>query len=132
MGSSETSSRFNTGAGPRWRFKSWGEKQTAQLARRLAEKLHLGVIVTGGAGQDWRNTRIVSIASSPDVVAAPTGELSLLSFAALIRQCSVLVTSDSLAMHIGIALQRPVIAFFGPTSDAEIDLFGLGEKIVTP
>ncbi len=35
-------------------------------------------------------------------------------------------------MHIGIALQRPLIAFFGPTSDAEIDLFGLGEKIVTP
>jgi heptosyltransferase-2 len=35
-------------------------------------------------------------------------------------------------MHIGIALQRPVIAFFGPSSDAEIDLFGLGEKIVTP
>jgi len=37
-----------------------------------------------------------------------------------------------LAMHIGIALHRPVIAFFGPTSDAEIDVFGLGEKIVTP
>ena len=122
---------LNTGAGSRWRFKSWGENQTAQLARRLAEELHLGVIITGGPAKASRNTRIVSTASSPDVVAAPT-ELSLLSFASLIRQCSVLVTSDSLAMHIGIALQRPVIAFFGPTSDAEIDLFGLGEKIVTP
>jgi len=122
---------LNTGAGSRWRFKSWGEKQTAQLARRLAEELHLGVIITGGPAKASRNTRIVSTASSPDVVAAPT-ELSLLSFASLIRQCSVLVTSDSLAMHIGIALQRPLIAFFGPTSDAEIDLFGLGEKIVTP
>ena len=122
---------LNTGAGPRWRFKSWGEKQTVQLARRLADELHLGIIITGGPAEASRNTRIVCTASSPDVVAAPT-ELSLLSFASLVGQCSVLVTSDSLALHIGIALQRPVIAFFGPTSAAEIDLFGLGEKIVTP
>jgi heptosyltransferase II len=93
--------------------------------------LHLGVIITGGPAEASRNTRIASTANSPAVVAAPT-QLSLLSFASLIGQCSVLVTSDSLAMHLGIALQRPVIAFFGPTSDAEIDLFGLGEKIVTP
>jgi heptosyltransferase II len=120
-----------TGAGPRWRFKSWGEQQTAQLARRLAEELHLAVIIAGGPTEGSRNTRIVSAANSPDIVAAPT-DLSLLSFASLVRQCSVLVASDSLAMHIGIALQRPVIAFFGPTSDAEVDLFGLGEKFVTP
>ena len=122
---------LSTSAGPRWRFKSWGEQQTAQLARRLAEELHLGVIITGGPAEASRNARIVSTVNSPDVAAAPT-ELSLLSFASLLGQCSVLVTSDSLAMHIGIALQRPVIAFFGPTSDAEVDLFGLGEKIVTP
>jgi ADP-heptose:LPS heptosyltransferase len=122
---------LNTAAGPRWRFKSWGEQQTAELARKLAEELHLGVIITGGPAEVSRNMRIVSAANSPDVVAAPT-ELSLLSFASLVRHCSVLVTSDSLAMHIGIALQLPVIALFGPTSDAEIDLFGLGEKIVTP
>jgi len=122
---------LNTSAGPRWRFKSWGEQETAHLARRLAEELHLGVIITGGTAEVSRNTRFVSTANSPDVVAAPA-DLSLLSFASLVRQCSVLVTSDSLAMHIGIALHRPVIAFFGPTSDTEIDVFGLGEKIVTP
>ncbi len=122
---------LNTCAGPRWRFKSWGEQETAQLARRLAEELHLGVIITGGPAEAARNLRIVSIANSSNVVAAPT-DLNLLSFASLVGQCTVLVTSDSLAMHVGIALQRPVIAFFGPTSDAEVDLFGLGEKIVTP
>jgi hypothetical protein len=30
-----------------------------------------------------------------------------------------------------VARARPVVAFFGPTSDAEIDLYGRGEKIVT-
>ena len=122
---------LSTAAGSRWQFKSWGEQQTAQLARRLADDLGLGIIITGGPAEASRNARIVSLANRSHVVAAPT-DLSLLSFASLLQQCCVLVTSDSMSMHMGIALQRPVIAFFGPTSDAEVDLFGLGEKIVTP
>jgi hypothetical protein len=29
-------------------------------------------------------------------------------------------------------MRRHIVAFFGPTSAAEIDLYGLGEKIITP
>ncbi len=122
---------INSGAGGRWRFKSWGERQTADLARILATDLHVAVIVMGGPSEAERNARIVSAAATPAVVAAPT-DLDLLSFASMIGDCAALVTSDSLALHIGLALRRPVVAFFGPTSDAEIDLFGLGEKVTTP
>ena len=41
------------------------------------------------------------------------------------------VTSDSLGMHIAIARGIPVVAFFAPTSAAEIDLFGAGEKVIS-
>ena len=34
-------------------------------------------------------------------------------------------------MHIAIALKKHVVAFFGPTCEQEIDLYGRGEKIVT-
>ena len=44
--------------------------------------------------------------------------------------CDVVVTSDSLAMHIAIALRKMVVAFFAPTSSAEIELYGMGEKVV--
>jgi heptosyltransferase-2 len=122
---------MNTGAGSRWRFKSWGEDQTAELARRIHDELGAGVLILGGAAESERNQRIVATASRPRVVAAPTN-LELLAFAALIDLCGVLVTSDSLALHLGNALGKPVIAFFGPTSGAEIDMYDLGEKIVTP
>jgi len=122
---------FNTGAGTRWRFKSWGEHQTAELARRLAGELHVGIVIMGGPSETERNARIVSSARSPAVIATPT-DLNLLSFASIIGQCATLLTSDSLALHIGLALRRPVVTFFGPTSDAEIDVFGLGEKVTTP
>lgn len=122
---------LNTGAGGRWRFKSWGEDQTAALARRLHDELGAGVLVLGGPAERARNGRIVAEAGRPRIVEGPT-DLDLLGFAALVGRCRLLVTSDSLALHLAVALGRPVVAFFGPTSAAEIDLYGLGEKVVTP
>jgi len=122
---------LNTGAGARWEFKSWGEDQTAELAQRLHDELGVGVLVLGGSAERERNQRIVARAGRSRVVEAPTN-LELLAFTALIGLCRVLVTSDSLALHLGTALDMPVIAFFGPTSGAEIDVYGRGEKIITP
>jgi ADP-heptose:LPS heptosyltransferase len=122
---------LNTGAAGRWRFKSWGIADTARLANALATRLGASVMILGGSAEAERNAEIVARADSSGVIAAPC-DLSLPAFAALVSEADVLVSSDSLAMHIGIAQQRPVIAFFGPTSDSEIDLFGLGEKIITP
>nr|MBI4157106.1 hypothetical protein [Candidatus Woesearchaeota archaeon] len=60
---------------------------------------------------------------------AGTGN-SLLDFASLVNLCDVLVTSDSLAMHIGTALKKKVVAFFYVTSSAEIELYGRGIKVL--
>ena len=121
---------LNTGAGDRWKYKSWGIDQTVELARQLSHRPGTAAVVLGGEAERSRNQEIAARAGSPGVIAAPC-DLSLLSFAALIGNLAVLVTSDSLAMHIGIALERPVVAFFGPTSSSEINLFGRGEKIAT-
>jgi heptosyltransferase-2 len=43
----------------------------------------------------------------------------------------VLVTSDSLALHMAIARDVRTVGFFAPTSAAEIELYGLGEKVVS-
>jgi heptosyltransferase-2 len=43
----------------------------------------------------------------------------------------LLISSDSLALHLGIAQRVPFVAFFAPTSAAEIDDFGLGVKITS-
>ena len=40
------------------------------------------------------------------------------------------MTGDTLAMHLSLALAKRTVVLFGPTSAAEIDLYGLGEKIV--
>ena len=53
-----------------------------------------------------------------------------MEFATLINLCKILITSDSLAMHIGIALKKKVIVFFCPTSSSEIELYNRGSKII--
>ena len=123
---------LNTGAGGRWRFKSWGEDQSAKLARLLLDESTAGaVIVLGGPAEQDRNARIISAAGHPAVIPAPT-DLSLLAFTALLSRLSLLVTSDSLALHLAVSQDVPVVSFFGPTSAPEIELYNRGEKVVTP
>ncbi len=54
---------------------------------------------------------------------------TLREFGALLDLCDILVTGDTLALHIGVALKKKVIALFGPTSYEEIDLYDRGNKV---
>ena len=47
------------------------------------------------------------------------------------QRCDVLVTGDTMALHVAIALDVPCVVLFGPTCQQEIDLYGRGEKLRT-
>jgi len=117
----------NTGAGKRWPQKSWGIRQTVDLIKRLTKELGIVSLILGGEDEKGRNRIISSESGMPDA-----GSHSLRHFASIINQCRGVLSSDSLAMHFAIALGKKVVAFFGPTSAAEIELYGLGEKLVPP
>ena len=51
------------------------------------------------------------------------------TFAGIVSHVDVLITADTLAMQIGIALGKYVVAHFGPTSPWEIDMRNNGECI---
>jgi heptosyltransferase-2 len=113
----------NTGAGQRWPLKSWGIDQTIKLIKRLDRP----VLILGGEEERERNQAIAAATGWPDA-----GVHSIRQFASIINQCQVVLTTDSLAMHLAIALRKPLVVLFGPTSAAEIELYGLGEKLVAP
>lgn len=125
---------LNTGAGGRWVSKQLSPERTVEVARRLAERLPTGAtfVLFGGDSEAERNAQIlrgfVAAGLAGQVVDAGTRN-PLLPFAALVGLVDLLITSDSLALHVGIALDRRIVAFFAPTSAAEIDLYGLGEKV---
>lgn len=121
---------LNPGAGSRWPSKELSPEVAALLARRLRERLGATVLLFGGRDERRRNHQIERLARG---VAINTGtHHPLREFAALIGLCHVLVTTDSLALHIGAALKKPVAAVFGPTAAQEIELYGRGVKLTPP
>lgn len=117
---------INTGAGKRWPQKSWGIGQTIELICRLNKEKRIKSIILGGQDERERNQAIAKATGMPNA-----GVHSLRGFASIINQCSTVLTSDSLAMHFAIALKKRLVVFFGPTSAAEIELYGLGKKLTS-
>ena len=54
------------------------------------------------------------------------GEDSLHEYIDWINSCKVLISSDSLGVHIAFALKKKVVVLFGPTNPNEVYLYGRG------
>lgn len=122
---------INTGAGGRWQDKKLGIEETAELIDKLNKELkdkNAKLLLFGGPEEKERNEKIKEIVKTKSIDAGCNN--SVKEFAALVNLCNVLVTSDSLALHIGVALKKKVVAFFYPTSSQEIELYGRGLKII--
>jgi heptosyltransferase-2 len=118
---------INTGGGGRWQFKRWTAEGFVRLARELDRRLGARIVLLGGPAEADFNR---SLLDALDGIAVDAGSANpLRHFAALIACCDVLVTGDSLALHLALAAKTRVVALFGPTSAAEIDLYDLGEKL---
>jgi lipopolysaccharide heptosyltransferase III len=119
---------LNTGAGGRWPLKQWREEGYVELVTRLGGHEGVQFLLLGGPGERERNERLKR--QSPAHVWDPGCDHNVRHFAALLGHCQVVVTGDTLAMHLSLALGRRTVVLFGPTSAPEIELYDLGEKIV--
>ena len=113
----------NTGSGLRWRMKSLPFASLKQLTETLSKKYQL--ILLGGAQEQDMNNSLSRLTGVPN----SGGKHGLREFAGIVNQCSLLITGDTLALHLALALQKKIVAFFGPTSPHEIELFSRGEKL---
>ncbi len=124
---------LNTGAGGRWTSKQLSVECVAAFAAELvaASEHTLHFIVLGGPEEAERNRGLcAALSEARGVSFSDAGtDNAMLDFAALVDGLDLLVTSDSLALHLAVARETPLVAFFAPTSAAEIELFGLGEKV---
>lgn len=124
---------LNTGSGGRWESKKLSVERTVALALELeaARPGQLGFVLLGGPEEAERNAELTrELESRVALVDTGTGN-GLLEFAGLVGELDLLVTSDSLALHVAVARKRPVLCFFAPTSAAEIELYGRGEKVLS-
>ncbi len=121
---------LNTGSGGRWESKKLSVERTVELAAALADARGAGFVLLGGPEEAERNRAIAAGLAARGVRHADAGtDNALLDFAAIVDRLDLLITSDSLALHIATARRVLVLAFFAPTSAAEIELYGRGAKV---
>ncbi|MDD5072236.1 MAG: glycosyltransferase family 9 protein [Candidatus Omnitrophica bacterium] len=94
---------FNWVVGDKWPNKAWPKRNWQKLGKLLKGKY--SVCWQKGLGDldeymDWINS------------------------------CRLIVTNDSLGMHLAIALRKKMIALFGPSSSKEVCLYERGVKLM--
>ncbi|MEO6594659.1 MAG: glycosyltransferase family 9 protein [Planctomycetota bacterium] len=119
---------LNTGAGGRWAYKQWTSAHQQTFLRACTDA-GCSVLLLGGPEEVQRHQELLASAVGRPVFDGGNHN-SFGRFAALVDQCRVVVTSDSLAVHVAAARKVPAVVLFGPTSAAEIELYGRGTKIV--
>ncbi|MCM8795283.1 MAG: glycosyltransferase family 9 protein [Candidatus Omnitrophica bacterium] len=120
---------LNTGAGLKFANKAWNLSSFIELIRRIKRELDVNVLLLGGQLEKERNREI--FLNCKDLVFNTGIDHTVRQFALIVNVCDIIVSADTLAMHIAIALKKKVLALFGPTCAQEIDLYDRGIKIIS-
>jgi heptosyltransferase-2 len=126
---------INPYSGGRWPSKELAANELeCLLTRILSGTSPFGSnpqVILLGAGQDLtRNQTLASKYRASNIKPLRTDD-SVQHLAAAIGCLDYLITSDSLALHLGVAQGIAFTAFFSPTSGAEIDDWGIGTKVLS-
>jgi len=119
---------LNVGVGTKWPSKGWPVKRWEELIDTLNSKNYQLLLL---GGQDEKEL-ITGLCRKYKFLINTGYNNSLVEFAAIVNLCDMLITADTLALHIGTALDKKIIALFGPTSINEIDLYRKGKKVTAP
>lgn len=106
------------------------KKLTVEAHRELITSFRyfgIKIVLLGGPEDRLRNQQI---SHGLDVISSPT-EMGIRDGLISVQACDLVVTGDSLGMHMALALNKWTVAWFGPTCAHEIDLFGLGVHVIT-
>ncbi len=120
---------INTGAGSVFANKTLSPDRWVKVITLLQERGYQPVLL-GGADEKEKNAWIQEQSSGRLLNAGWDNTLE--EFVAIVSQCDAIITGDTLALHIAIARDIPLVALFGPTCPQEIDLFDRGVKIMSP
>lgn len=93
---------FNYKVGSKWPSKSWGQENWKELETKIGDQYTIS----------WQE-----------------GLENMEEYFAWIARCKVLVTNDSLGLHLALALNKRVVALFCSTNPYETFLYGRGEAL---
>ncbi len=100
----------------RWLFKCWKESHAAEVIDHL-QNAGWRVVLTSGPDKNELNMigRILKRCETQPINLS--GKTNLKQLGSLINTCRLFLGMDSVPMHMAAALEKPVVALFGPSSE---------------
>jgi heptosyltransferase-3 len=115
--------------GSRWLFKCWPAENTATLLDLLAA--NGWPLVLTGARDPAEAVLVTDILARTSAVPLDlSGQLTLPELGALIASARLFVGCDTAPMHMAAAVATPVVAVFGPSSEAEWGPWRVPHRVV--
>mgnify|MGYP000844460116 FL=1 len=102
--------------GTSWATKEWPQEKWYSLIKSLQYRANF--VYLGGPKEATQYKPLLdSLAAEgiDQIMLNMLGKTTLQEVGALIESCDVVVTADTGALHIALALNKPVVALFGPT-----------------
>jgi heptosyltransferase-3 len=101
----------------RWAFKQWVPEHWAAVADQLHQQHGLTIVFSCGPAE--RETQLVAqiLAAAKSPHLSTQGKLSLHELGLLMKEARLFAGVDTVAMHLAAAVQVPVLALFGPSSE---------------
>ena len=118
---------FNTGCSTLYPNKKMSVEQHISLISALLKKKKYKVALFGGPEDTERNNKIYSKFRGK-IINTPT-ESGVRKGACYESIADVIITGDSFGMHLGIALKKYMIVWFGVSCWTEIALYNRGVKL---
>ena len=115
-GEVEKTLRVGLVLGTSWATKEWPQEKWYSLIKSLQYRANF--VCLGGPKEATQYKPLMdSLAAEgiDQVMLNMLGKTTLQEVGALIESCDVVVTADTGALHIALALNKPVVALFGPT-----------------
>jgi len=104
-----------TGSSP---YKSWPAENFRELGTYLHQTYGAALVIIGGAKDRPQAEALAAGLPGPTLMTG--GRRPLLTVAALLSRCRLLIANDSGPLHLGLALRVPTVALLGADHPARI------------
>jgi heptosyltransferase-3 len=101
----------------RWPFKQWLPERWAEVADRVKRDFGLEVVIS--CGPDEREKEMVGqiLKHAKERHLSTGGRIDLHELGWLLGRARLFLGVDTVAMHLAAAMQTPIVALFGPSSE---------------
>jgi ADP-heptose:LPS heptosyltransferase len=109
--------------------KQWDPDRFAAVANALISARGATIVLTGAPADRPLIDRVKTTLPAASVIDI-SDEASLLTVAAVLTRCDVLVTGDTGPMHLAQAVRTPIVAVFGPSDPRRYAPRGPHDRVV--